>query len=127
MSRKKDDLLHKKDINTLEDALDYIEKLKSRILKVQKANKNLRSQNKTYRGAWNKTEDYLEEVTEGKPLSEILETARNNGKLKVGNGPCFACSRETVKKLVYSGFHINICESCGHRERVDEVSSEENE
>ena len=129
MSRKRDSLLYKKDINTLDDALEYIEKLKSRIIKDRAKIRNLSSENRTLKKAWYGTEDYLHEVTDGKPLSEVIKAAKDGSRLKKGHGPCPKCGVENLTKLLYSGFHIVICENngCGYRERINEVSSDEDE
>jgi len=120
MSRKKDDLLHKKDINTLDDALDYIEKLKSRIMKIEKSNKNLRSSNKVLKKDWSKTEIYLEDITGKKPLQEVIRAVQVDGKLQEDNYSCEKCNSKKIKKLLYSKFYILVCESCNHRDKVDE-------
>ena len=124
MARKRDELLYRK-VETLEEAFDYIEKLKSRIRKIESNLKKLKTDNKTLNKTWDKTEYYLDEITGGKPLSEILKTAEENGKLSKESGSCPQCGRNTINKLIFSGFHIVVCndEVCSYRTRVDEVTA----
>ncbi len=60
----------KEDTETLRDT---IRKLKSQIRKLQKTIRELKAENKTLSEAWSKTEEFLGEITEGKPLKEILK------------------------------------------------------
>lgn len=121
MSRKRDELLYRK-VNTLEEALEYIEKLKSRIRKNEGKLKTLRTENKTLNQTWDKTEYFLDDLTNGKPLSDVIKAAQD-GKFSKENGPCPKCGRHTINKLVFPGFHIVVCEMCPYRARVDEVTS----
>lgn len=122
MSKKREALLHRK-VTTLEEALDYIEKLKSRIRKNETTLKKLKSENKTLNKTWDKTENYLDDVTGDKPLGEVIKTVRENGKLKKENGPCPKCGRHTIDKLIFTSFHIVICETCDYRTRVNGITS----
>lgn len=124
MSKKREALLHRK-VETFEEALDYIEKLKSRIRKTETTNKRLASENKTLNKTWDKTENYLDDITGGKPLSEVIKTAQENGKFSKENGPCPKCSRHTLDKLIFSGFHIVVCETCDYRTRINEITADE--
>jgi hypothetical protein len=49
-----------------------IQKLKGQLRKLKKENKELKSENKTLLDAWIKTECFLEEITHGVPLEEII-------------------------------------------------------
>lgn len=52
---------------------DTIKTLKSRIRKLQKETRELRSENKTLLDAWAKAESFLQEVTQGVPLEDLLK------------------------------------------------------
>jgi predicted nuclease with TOPRIM domain len=56
-----------------EELQEQIQKLKSRLRKVQKENRMLKEELTTLRSAWEKTEAFLRDVTEGVPLEELLE------------------------------------------------------
>ena len=56
-----------------ENAKDTIQKLKSQVRRLQKTVRELKSENATLLDAWAKTESYLEEVTEGIPLEEVMK------------------------------------------------------
>jgi DNA-binding transcriptional MerR regulator len=59
--------------NDDEDKKDTINKLRAQIKQLEKYIEELKSENKTLVDAWAKTESFLEEVTSGIPLEEILK------------------------------------------------------
>ena len=124
MSRRRDDLLYRK-VETLEEALEYIEKLKNRIKKDKESKGKLKSANKSLAKAWTKTEYYLDEVTGSKSLSEVIATAKDDGKLSTENDECPKCHKHTIERMVFSGFNIVLCEECDYRAREDEIITEE--
>lgn len=123
--KQKDDLLYKKDIDDLEKALDYIDKLKRRINKDRRKIRELTKEKNTLQRAWNGAEDYLEDVTDSKPLSELIETSKDSSRLRKTDKTCPRCEEETIKKLLFTTFHIILCENnkCEYRERKNEISS----
>ena len=127
MSKKRDSLLYKKDIDSLDKALEYIEKLKNRIVKIQKKNKELDSENKTLKKVWDKTELFLEdEIAATKPLIDLINTSKNNGKFTFEADNCPKCDKKRISKLIFNKFHIEICDSCDYRKRIDGFSSSKN-
>lgn len=98
---------------------EEIRKLKQTIRDRDKTIRQLKSQFKTVESAWDSTEIYLKEVTNGKPLSEVIKTIKRGKPLNKDNEPCPKCSSKDLQKILYTGFHIVIC-SCGYRKRIDE-------
>lgn len=58
------------------DTKNTIQELKSQINRLKKENDKLRSENRTLQSAWNKTEEYLEEITGPISLEELLKTKK---------------------------------------------------
>lgn len=54
------------------DLRETIQKLKSQVRKLKKDNKELKSDNESLLDAWAKTEAYLQEITQGVPLEDLL-------------------------------------------------------
>ena len=52
---------------------ETLKELKSRVRKLTKENKILRSENATLLEAWSKTEYFLSEVTDGVPLEQMMK------------------------------------------------------
>lgn len=70
MARKSRKQVYPKDeTDTLRDT---VKKLKSRVRNLQKTIRELKSENSTLLDAWSKTEAFLQEVTEGEPLEEVI-------------------------------------------------------
>ena len=61
----------------------------------------------------------LKEVTNGKPLSEVIKTVEANRPLSPIDDACPQCGNHSMKKILFSGFHIISCE-CGYRNKIDE-------
>jgi predicted nucleic acid-binding Zn-ribbon protein len=55
-----------------EDLNETIRKLKAQLRYLKKEIKELASENKTLKDAWQKTEDFLSELTQDVPLEELL-------------------------------------------------------
>ena len=108
----------RKSNNDSEDV--HIRKLKTIIKNREKTIKKLKSEIKTMELAWKKTEIYLEEVTEGRPLSKVINTVSDDNPLQKHGQGCPKCmSKFTLKTIVYSKFHILVCE-CGYKEKINE-------
>jgi hypothetical protein len=60
---------------------EKVQKLKSQVRRLQKALRELRSENNTLLDAWARTESFLQEVTKGKPLEEIIKYKKLPNKL----------------------------------------------
>lgn len=81
--------------------------------------RQLKSEVKTAEDAFNVTEVFLKEVTDDRPMSEILRTVESNQPLSKLGDACPNCNQRSMKKILFTGFHIVSCE-CGYRTRVDE-------
>lgn len=105
------------------DRTDILEdensKLKKTIRRRDKTIRQLRSDAKTAEEAFRRTETYLKEVTDGKPLSEILRTVESNKPLSPIKKSCPKCNSRDMKKIIFTGFYVISCK-CGYRNRVDE-------
>ena len=119
MDRKNTESLRVKRTDTIEEAMDKNNKLIRKVKSLEKENKKLRTKNHTLNRAWDETESFLEDVTEGKSLKEIIENV-NEGKLKRVRKECPKCGGRKVKKIQFSGFHVVVCEDCKYREKVNE-------
>lgn len=120
MSKKRDDLLYR-EIKNAEDALEYIQKLKNRIIGDSQKIAKLKSENKTLRKAWNGSDDYLREVTDDRPLAEVLRDIKGKGRLSKLKDRCPKCSSADYKRTSYPKFHIDHCGNCTYRKRIDET------
>jgi alanyl-tRNA synthetase len=118
MSRKYDHLKVKK-TDSPEEAKDKNTKLLRKIKSLERENKQLKSKNHTLNKAWDETETYLEDITEGRPLKEIVKDV-SEGKLRKLRKECPSCSGKRVKKIQFSGFHVIVCEDCKYRKKIDE-------
>lgn len=81
--------------------------------------KQLKSEAKQAMDNFVGTEHYLREVTDGKPLSEVINTVKNGKPLSKEGEPCPKCGSKDVTILIYIGFHIKSC-TCGYRKRINE-------
>ena len=111
--------MSKKTKDRVEILEEQIQKLKCTIRNRDKSIRQLKSQIKTTEAAWKKTEIYLQEVTNGKPISEVLRTVEADKPLSKVGEACPSCGANNMNKLLFTGFHIIVCE-CGYRNKVDE-------
>lgn len=109
----------KKNKDTVEILEETVKQLKKVIRDRDKTIKQLKSEVKTVQGAWKTTEIFLKEVTDGKPLSEIIKTVATGKPLSKSNGSCPKCGSKAMKKIIFIGFHIISCD-CGYRTKIDE-------
>jgi len=123
VTSKKKSLLHKKDINTLKEALEYIDKLKSRIRKIEKDARSLRSNIKSYKKVWNKTEVYLEDAVDDKTLTEVIKDIEVDNKLNPTKKSCNNCGGLEMSVLTFNKHKFIICNKCKDRSKIDEKSS----
>ena len=98
---------------------EQIKKLKATIRSKNGTIRQLKSQVKTTKAAWEKSETYLSEVTNGKPLSEVLEAAEKGKPLSKTGKPCPDCGKNGVKKIIFEKFYVASCD-CGYRNRINE-------
>lgn len=119
MGNKSLDDLRVRRTDTIEEAMDKNTKLMRMIKNLEKDNKQLRSKNHTLNSAWNQTECFLEDITEGRSLKEVINAA-NEGKLKKVRRECPRCLGKKLKKIQFNTFHVLVCEDCKYREKVDE-------
>jgi len=99
---------------------------KNKVIKQKdKVIKQLKGEAKQAMDVFVDSEHYLREVTDGKPLSEIMNTVKNKQPLRKGNEPCPKCGSKDIAILIYTGFHIKACD-CGYRKKVNEEQEIEN-
>jgi DNA-directed RNA polymerase subunit RPC12/RpoP len=109
-----------KKMDTIEDATDKNDKLINMVKKLQKQVSELKTQNTTLQKVFNKTEIFLKEVTEGISLNEILQHVKDGSPLRKVSDLCPHCNSKTLKKMVFQGFHVILCNQCGYREKINE-------
>ncbi len=109
----------KKPKDRIEVLEEQVQNLKKIIRNKDKTIKQLKSEINTAQSAWNKTEIYLKDVTNGKPLSEVLKNVESGKPLSLKEQPCPKCNYGDLKRILYTGFYIVTC-SCGYRARVNE-------
>jgi hypothetical protein len=106
------------DKDTVEDLIEKNRKLQSKIRKLQSQNRKVKSENKTLVSAWEKTEDFLTELLNGKSLIDMINAVKKGTFEKQDR--CPKCNRKGVHTLQFEGFKILVCPNCQHRERADE-------
>ena len=111
--------MSKKPKDRVELLEEQVKKLNATVRTKDKAIRQLKSQVKTAESAWRKTEIYLNEVTDGKPLSEVLKTVEAGRPLSKIGEACPNCGAHDMNKILFTGFHIITCD-CGYRNKVDE-------
>lgn len=87
--------------------------------------KQLKKEKKQLNDKSVETDDWLIDVTNGVPLSEVLSYVNNGGKLKIKQDRCPKCKDSTVEKLIFSKFYLVTCGKCGYRNKVDESKKTE--
>jgi len=105
------------------DKTEILEKENAKLKKVlrgkERTIRQLKSEARTAEEAFRVTETYLKEITDDRPLSEILRTVEAGKPLSKVSDPCPKCNSINMKKIIFTGFHIISCH-CGYRNRVDE-------
>jgi len=94
-------------------------KLKKAIRRKDRTIRQLKSEVQTAHQAFRQTETYLKEITNDRPLSEILKTVESGKPLSKIRKPCPKCGSGSMNKIIFTGFHVISCK-CGYRNRVDE-------
>jgi hypothetical protein len=102
-----------------EDSKEQIRKLKDTVKRRDKTIRQLKSQIKTLEQSWRTTEVYLKEVTDGKPLSEVIKDIESNKPLGKCELECPSCASKNMKKILFTGFYIISCQ-CGYRKKIDD-------
>ncbi len=115
--------IHKKD--SIEDAIDKNESLIRRLVRLEKELKKIKSQNRTLKDAWQKTEDYLVAISEDKKIEVIFEEIDTKTSLRKVKQECpnSECNSKMMNKRKYDGYDILSCLKCGYRNRVNEGRS----
>ena len=107
---------NKKQRTTAEKKVDDLNKEVKRLNKVirekDKTIRNLKSEKKQAMDRFIDSEVYLREVTNGRPLSEIMKTVKNGEPLGKNEYRCPKCNASDISVLIYTGFHIKICKCC---------------
>jgi len=111
--------MSKKPKDRVEILEDSIKKLQTIIRNKDKTIRQLKGAVSTAESAFRKTEIYLKEVTDGKPLSEVLRTVEAGKPLSKIGDACPDCGEHEMNKILFTGFHIVTCE-CGYRNKIDE-------
>lgn len=96
-----------------------VKKLQNTLRAKESVIKNLKGQVCTAETAFKRTEIYLQEVTNGKPLSEVLKNVEAGRFTSSIGDACPKCGLHDMKKILFTGFHIITCE-CGYRNKIDE-------
>jgi len=109
----------KKQKDKLEVLEDENSRLKKAIRRKDRTIKQLKSEVSTAQEAFRQTETYLKEITNDRPLSEILKNVESGKPLSKISDPCPKCGSANMKKIIFTGFHVISCK-CGYRNRVDE-------
>ena len=111
--------MSKKPKDRVEVLETLVKKLQNTIRAKNTVIRNLKGQVCTAETAFKQTEMYLQEVTNGKPLSEVLKMAESGRFTSTIGEPCPKCGSHDMKKILFTGFYIITCE-CGYRNKVDE-------
>ena len=106
------------------DKLEILEeenaKLKKAMRRKDRTIRQLKSEVQTAQEAFRQTETYLKEITNDRPLSEILKNVEAGKPLSpVTDMQCPKCGSTALNRIVFTGCHIISCK-CGYRNRVDE-------
>lgn len=109
----------KREKDRVEVLEEQVRKLKQTIRNRDKTIRQLKSQVKSVESAWHTTEIYLKEITNGKPLSEVIKTVEAGRPLSKLNELCPKCNSRDLVKILFNKFHIITCD-CGYRKKVDE-------
>ena len=95
-----------------------LDKLKTRVRRLEKENARLKSELNSYEQAFKNTKNFLREHTDEFSLEKLIEGAKGNKSLRELQKdivPCPKCSETmTVNSLPFGTLHL--CTACGHRE-----------
>jgi len=111
--------MNKKGKDRVEILEEENSKLKKAIRRKDRTIRQLKSEVQTAHQAFRQTETYLKEITNDRPLSEILKTVESGKPLSKIRKSCPKCGSEGMNKIIFTGFHVISCK-CGYRNRVDE-------
>lgn len=102
-------------------------KLKAQVKNLQDENRKLKSKNRTLDRAWKKTESYLEVVTEGRSVLEIVKDVAAGKKLGKLESSCSKCKSTKVSILPYKNFRLVVCSerNCKFKEKIDGTEAEQ--
>lgn len=82
--------------------------------------KQLKGEVRTAVDAFLDTQEHYSEISDSKTLSQAISEAKDGKAKKPRNEQCSKCSSHDVTKMKFTGFHINTCNKCGYKSRVDE-------
>lgn len=116
---KNDDELPEK----VERLHELIRKYKTQVDNLKRENKKLKSNLKTANMAWNQTEKFLENVSEGRSLEEMIRDANSESGFTKIEDSCKKCKKNNVSLLKYANFRIVICYDCQFKEKINEPKS----
>lgn len=96
---------------------EIVRKQKTQIENLKNENRKLKSQIKTLNSAWSKTEVFLENISDGRSLENMLKDAEA-GMLSKHEASCRQCKGKDVGMLDYANFRIVVCNKCGFKAKI---------
>lgn len=99
---------------------EMIRKYKTQVDNLKNQNRKLKSQLKTSEAAWTKTEKFLENVSEGRSLEEMIRDANSEAGFSKQEESCRKCKKNHIGILKYTNFRIIVCHDCGFKEKINE-------
>lgn len=112
----KDDELPEK----VERLHEIIRKYKVQVENLKTQNRKLKSQLKTAETAWTRTEKFLENVSEGRSLEEMIKDANSVNGFSKESDSCRKCKKSDICILKYQNFRVIVCAGCGFKEKINE-------
>lgn len=114
----------KEDVETMNKLKQHIVKLRSQVENLTLENKKLKSENKTYKKAWRSTECFLQDISDGRSVEEMISAATKGKMFKESLG-CSKCSASTTTLKLGHVTILNCSnKNCNHKECVNESSQE---
>lgn len=99
-----------------------IQKLKRRIVRLEKENERLKSELKTLESFRELTSDYIDGKLDNVPVEKVIRGVEKKQKLSSIKKPdvikevCIKCLSGELKRIPYRAGVIIVCGSCEHRE-----------
>jgi len=115
---------HKNKDDQIEKILEENRRLKTQLNNCKKEIKKLKSELRTSDKAWNQTEGFLKNVTEGRSLKEVIRDVNLGEGLSTLNNYCNKCGSITTT-VKFSSFRVLICPSCKSRQKIEEKYSDD--
>lgn len=113
--------------NSMERLAEENKKLRAQVNSYKKEIKKLRSELKTSAKAWDETEDFLKNVTEGRSLKEVIKDVNLGKGLRKLDNSCVKCKSSNISTMKYPSFRILVCADCEHKQKIEERYTDEQE